>query len=96
MASDDEIRAFNAMAARIESIEKAMNDHIVGIEAKMQALIQVFGLSVDQTLDWINLSLEFVSELPLPTTRLFSILFPQQLNARQIYLYPRDSGKSSK
>ena len=59
MASDDEIRAFNAMAARIESIEKAMNDHIVGIEAKMQALIQVFGLSVDQTLDWINLSKEF-------------------------------------
>ena len=59
----EETDAFNNMAERVMSIEKDVNKFILTQTANMAALIEILGLTTDQTLDYVNLSKKNFKEL---------------------------------
>lgn len=56
MIDPEVITAINTFDERLEEGEKRINDNILQHNASIAALIDVLGLTVDQRLDFINLS----------------------------------------
>ena len=58
----DLVVAINDLNERFDQGEERINDNIFQFNANISALIEVLGLSVDQTLDFINASKRIFKE----------------------------------
>jgi len=56
------IKGLNNLHAIVEQIENSLNEHIISLNSKWMAFIDVIELNLDQRLDLYNLTKKYESE----------------------------------